>query len=73
MGVCDEDELIARAREEAASRDWEFDLRDGDLCLLRKLFHAQWNDDFLIVPPGHKIVPRNDEEILGAQPTDSTE
>ncbi len=70
MGLCKEDELIDRAREEAASRDWEFDLRDGDLRLLRKLFHAQWDDDFLIVPPGHKIVPRNDEEILGAQPSD---
>ena len=43
---------------------WQFVERDGDWSILRKLFEGRWDADFLIVPPGHKIVARNDEEIL---------
>jgi hypothetical protein len=51
-------------REEAARLGWEFELREGSLSLLSRLINGPWDDDFLIVPPGRRIVARNDEAIL---------
>jgi hypothetical protein len=67
MGVCDESQLIARAREEAAQLGWEFELREGSLGLLSRLVNGPWDEDFLVVPPGGRIVARNDEQILGVE------
>jgi len=65
MGVTDERTFIAESRNQAKERGWHFDLRKGDLSLLRKLFNADWNgDDFLIVPPNHRIIASNDGRIL---------
>lgn len=64
MGVCDEREFIDRARAEAEDRSWEFNVRAGDWTLLRKLFHGDWDDDFVLVPPGSHLVARNDEKVL---------
>lgn len=70
MGTCDEQPLIDVARQQAADQDWEFEVRKGNWQLLRKLFHGEWDDDFVIVPPGKAIVSRNDENVLdvGAAP-----
>jgi len=62
MGVCDE-----QARQDATDHGWEFELRDGDLGLLRKLFFGQWDEDFVIVEPGGVIVARNDAEVLDSK------
>ena len=67
MGVCDESGLVAAAREEAARLGWEFELREGSLRLLSRLFNGPWDDDFLVVPPGRGIVARNDEDVLGVE------
>lgn len=64
MDVCDETSLIEYAGLKAAENSWEFHLRQGDLSLLRKLFWGQWDQDFLVVPPGGVIVARNDEQIV---------
>jgi hypothetical protein len=37
--------------------------------LLSRLFNGPWDDDFLVVPPGGRIVARNDEMILGTTPS----
>ena len=66
MGLCDEAPFIDQTRREAGNRGWEFHLRDGDLTLLEKLFYARWDDDFVLVAPGHHIIPRNDDRILDA-------
>jgi hypothetical protein len=65
MGTLDESELIRTSQARAAERGWEFERRRGDWSLLRKLFEGPWDEDFLIVPPGATIAPRNDGEILG--------
>jgi len=65
MGVCDERGYLAQARRQARQRGWTFRRRKGDWTLLEKLFLGQWDDDFVIVQPGEKIVPRNDEQVLG--------
>jgi hypothetical protein len=46
---------------------WEFEVRRGDLSLLRRLFNGPWDEDFLVVPPGRRIVARNDEMVLGVE------
>lgn len=67
MGVGDERDLIERARQEAAKRSWEFEVRKGDWSLLKKLFYAHWDEDFVIVPPGKTIVARNDDRVIDAE------
>jgi hypothetical protein len=67
MGTCDETPFIEQARQGAAERGWQFELRDGQWTLLRKLFNGPWDDDFVIVPPGGRIVARNDESVLAAE------
>ena len=64
MGVCDEREMIEETRREAAKRQFAFELRHGEMTLLKKLFEGPWDDDFVVVPPGQHIVARNDEAIL---------
>jgi len=68
MGICDEQAFIDDTRREAAARNWRFDLRDGDWTLLRKLFHGQWDEDFVIVRPGQRLIARNDERVLDVSP-----
>ncbi len=70
MGICDESALIADTRRRAADNGWEFELRDGDIGLIKKLFAGDWDDEFIIVQPGQQIAARNDERILEAQPAE---
>jgi hypothetical protein len=67
MGICDETALIEAARADAKRLGWQFEVQRGDLQLLSRLFNGPWDDDFLIVPPGKRIVARNDEMILDLQ------
>ena len=67
MGLCDEEPLIEHARSRAREKQWQLDIRKGDMTLLERLFLGQWDDDFLIVQPGQAIVARNDEEIIDVE------
>ena len=67
MGICDEDHFVENARRIAEQRNWSFEKRKGDMTLLEKLFSGNWDDDFLMVKPGEKIIPRNDDQILGSE------
>jgi hypothetical protein len=69
MGICDETPLIEAARADAQRLGWQFELRPGSMKLLSRLFNGPWDDDFLVVPPGGRIVARNDEMILGTTPS----
>jgi hypothetical protein len=69
MGICDETGYIDATQKLANDRNWAFELRDGQWTLLKKLFAGQWDDDFVIVPPGGSIIARNDERVLDAQPS----
>lgn len=64
MGVCDEESHIEEARKRAAERGWRFELREGDMTLLEKLFRGEWDEDFVVVRPGERIVARNDQRVL---------
>jgi hypothetical protein len=66
MGVEADDRFERAAREEATSRGWQFEKVQGDLSLLRKLVDADWDDSFLVVPPGWRVVATHDERIIEA-------
>ena len=60
--------FIAQARAEAAEKGWAFEEMDGDNSLFRRLLSGDWNEDYLIVPPGHRVLSSYNEEILAAAP-----
>jgi len=66
MGVEPDDSFEKTAREEAVSKHWKFKKEVGDLALLRRLLSGEWDNDFLVVPPHHRIVARHDELIVSA-------
>ena len=67
MGVEPDDSFEKIAKEEAASKQWKFEKVPGNLTLLQRLLSGDWNpEDFLVVPPHHRIRARHDEQIVTA-------
>lgn len=49
-------------------RQWQYDELPGDLRLLHRWLEGQWDpQDFLVVSPGHEVVPSHDDRIILAQ------
>jgi hypothetical protein len=68
MGVEPDGRFERETREEAARRNWMFEKVQGDMSLITRLVDAKWNtDDFLVVPPGWRVVARYDESVVGAE------
>jgi len=59
-----DDSFRQRAEAEATEKGWKFEEVEGSTSLFRRLLSGDWNDDFLVVPPGHSIVSSNDDRIL---------
>ncbi len=68
MGIAIGAAVEARAQAEAARRGWTFDRLTGDLVLIRRLLNGDWEDDFLLVPPGQQVIMTYDEGVIGCQP-----
>lgn len=64
MGVGDGYAVAERALSEATRRGWTFERMAGDLVLIRRLLAGDWDEDFLVVPPGQQIVMTYDEDII---------
>ena len=67
----DNGEIEAQARAEAQRRGWAFERIAADLDLLRRLLDGpqstgagEWDADFLVVPPGQKIVLAYDDNVI---------
>ncbi|MBK8019941.1 MAG: DUF1638 domain-containing protein [Chloroflexi bacterium] len=57
-----------RARDQADQRGWRFDRREGDRRLINMLMDGKWSEeDFLIVPPGHRVVQSVDDKLIVAE------
>ena len=72
-----DDSFRQRAQDEAEKKGWKFEDFTGSTALIRRLTSGDWKDDFLVVPPGYRIVASYDDGIVDAvnicQPqTDST-
>jgi hypothetical protein len=68
MGVEPDDRFERETREQAARRGWAFEKVRGDLSLIQRLVDARWDaGDFLVVPPGWRVVARYDDGIIAAE------
>lgn len=68
MGVEPDDQFEEQTRRDASVRGWQFEKLKGDMSLIQKLLDGEWNDDeFLVVPPGSRVAPSHDENILRAE------
>jgi hypothetical protein len=67
-GVEPDDRFERQTREQAARRGWQFDKLIGELSLMKRLVDGQWDErEFLVVPPGRRLVARYDESVIGAE------
>ena len=64
MGLEPDGTFEQRAQEIAEKRQWQFEKLIGDLSLLRRFLNGDWNDDFLIVPPGGHIQQSYDDDVI---------
>jgi hypothetical protein len=64
LGLGDESSAEAEARSSAASHHWQFERIAANLDLFQRLLDGQWNDDFLIVPPGQRGAMSYDENVI---------
>jgi len=68
MGVEPDGRFEQKARNDAASLGWTYEKLQGDMSLIQDLLDARWDDDrFLLVPPGSRIAPSYDEQIIRSQ------
>lgn len=47
---------------------WEYKELDGSLRMLERLIAGEWNEEFLVCPPGYKIAETFDEDKIKAVP-----
>lgn len=68
MGIEPDDRFERATREEAARRNWRFEKVRGELGLLERLVDGKWGpEEFLIVPPGWRVVAKYDDSVIGAE------
>jgi len=72
MGVEPNDRFEQTARAKAEERGWQFEKIRGDMGLIQRLVDGSWNDnEFLVVPPGHRVTACYDESILAVEKIES--
>lgn len=68
MGLEPDDRFERHARDAAKERGWKFEKIRGDPSMIQRLANGEWDDrEFLVVPPGWKVVARYDEAIIAAE------
>ena len=68
MGVEPDDSFERRTREDAEERGWKFEKVAGDLSMIQRLVDGVWDaKEFLLVPPGWRVMAKYDEGIIAAE------
>lgn len=71
-GAPDAERYEKMAKVQAERRGWQFERKLGNQRMLQMLLSGNWPDDeFLTVPPGHKIEQSFDDRLMCAVPVDS--
>lgn len=69
MGIEPDDRFERQTEADAAAKGWAYAKVQGDMGLIRRLIHGEWHEDeFLVVPPGWRVVARVNERIINAVP-----
>ncbi len=69
MGVEPDDRFERHSKELADERGWRYEQLQGDMRLIQALVDGEWDEeDFLVVPPGHRIEASFDEKVVKAVP-----
>jgi hypothetical protein len=72
MGVEPDARFERATREDAAGRGWRFEKVQGDMSLIERLVDGDWRDDqFLVVPPGWRVIARYDDGVIDAEKAES--
>ena len=58
----------AAAQQAAVAHGWAFERLPADLGLIQRLLNGDWENDFLVVPPGQEIAMSYNDEIVCARP-----
>ncbi|HLE16042.1 MAG TPA: DUF1638 domain-containing protein [Anaerolineales bacterium] len=73
LGLGDGSATEAQAKDEAARRGWAFERLAGDLVLIRRLLIGDWQEDYLVLPPGHRVVMSYDEAVIACKSPSQTD
>jgi hypothetical protein len=61
--------LHEQVRQICKDKHWQYEEIEGDLRLFERLLEGDWPEsDFLVLRPGHKLVPTFDEQVVSAVP-----
>ena len=68
MGIEPNDSWEKRTVEDAKARGWKYEKVKGDMTMIQRLVDGQWdNKEFLVVPPGHKLVAKVNDGIIDVE------
>ena len=68
MGLEPNESFLETARRRAAEKRLEFSTEEGSLRLIHALVNGPWEEeDFLLVPPGHRIVADYGQGLISAE------
>jgi len=70
MGIEPDGSFEQRARDDATQRGWIFEKIAGDISLIQRLVNGEWDPkEFLVVPPGHRIMASYDDGVISSEAT----
>jgi hypothetical protein len=62
------EEIRQRANVEANKNGWQLESIPSNFQLIKKQIFGEWDQDFLVVPPQHRVQMTADERIVEAIP-----
>lgn len=68
MGIEPNDSWEKQTIGDAQSRGWKFEKVKGDMTMIQRLVDGHWgNGEFLVIPPGHRVVAKVNEGIIDVE------